>query len=194
MLPNRICAAAMLILAAQLTGCDRGGESSAPPSEATTSVAVVATQPATLPSAVLNIDGKLTQFPSAKLVLTKKSGNIIALLCSDDPATAIESNYAGNSFMLDMKLDIEKSQDLSSAVWQFKAAGRQSRNSANGIFLHGARQQMQPTDVKVTFEKDGDQVVALLSGQFLLLDSRDVSAPAKTVDVNGRLNAVVREQ
>jgi hypothetical protein len=193
MLANRICAAAMLMLSAQLIGCDRGTSTSSPP-VVIAPIADASTQPTTLPSAVLNIDGKPTQFPSAKLVLTKKSGGIRALLCSDDPATAIESNYAGNSFMLDMKLEIENPQDLASAVWQFKTVNQGTHNSTNGIFLNGARRQMQPADVKVTFEKDGDQVVASLSGQFLLLDSHDTGAAPKTVDVSGRLSAVVLEQ
>jgi len=190
---NRICAAAVLIIAAQLAGCDRGGSTSAPPAAAAP-IATATTQPTTLPAAVLNIDGKPTQFPSAKLVLIKKTGSINAILCSDDPPTAIESTYVGNSFMLDMKLDIENPQDLPSAVWQFKATNREPHNSTNGIFLNGARRQMQPADVKVTFEKQGDQVVASLSGQFLQLDSHDAAAEPKTVDVNGRLNAVVLVQ
>jgi hypothetical protein len=191
---NRIFAAALCIAAAQFTGCGR--DATAPTQTSPTTAPSASAVPAatTRPAAVLNIGGKPTQFPSAKLVLTKKPGGINAMLCSDDPPNAIESNYAGNSFMLDMKLDIEDPQEIESAVWMFKAPDREPQDSTNGIFLNGARRQMQPADVKITFEKHGDQVVASLSGQFLLLDSHDVTAPSQPVDVSGQLNAVVLEQ
>jgi hypothetical protein len=191
-------------------GCDKGSSSSssssrsassppvavnvAPATEPMAAIAAPATVPATQPMATLDIGGNAVEFPPAKLVITKKSGGIDAILCSDDPPNAIQSNYAGNSFMIEMKLDIEDPADLPTAVWEFKTDKREPQDSTTGIFLNGSKRQMQPADVRVTFAKDGDHLVASVGGKFVLFDSTDVSAPVQLVDVNGKLNAVVHEQ
>jgi hypothetical protein len=198
----------LLALAALGGGCDKGSSSnssstSSPPvavnvAPATEPVdatsALPATAPATQPMATLDINGKAVEFPQAKLVVTKKSGGLNAILCSDDPPNAIQSNYTGNSFMIEMKLDIDDPADLPTAVWEFKTDKREPQDSTTGIFLNGSKHQMQPADVRVTFAKDGDHIVASVAGKFLLFDSTDVSAPVQLVDVKGKLNAAVHEQ
>jgi hypothetical protein len=153
-----------------------------------------ATQPATQPMASLEIDGKAVEFPPAKLVLTKKAGGMEAILCSDDPPSAIEPNYVGNSFMLEMKLDVDEPAELPTAVWEYKTEKQTPQDSTTGIFLSGARRQMQPADVRVTFERQGDRVVAKVAGKFMLFEAHDVAAPVQLVNVKGDLNASVREQ
>lgn len=153
-----------------------------------------ATSPTTRPAAVLTINGSAVQFPPAKLVLTKKAGGLEAILCSDDPPTAIEPNYRGNSFMIEMKLDIDDPADLPSAVWEFKSPSNDLQDSTTGIFLNGARRQMQPSDVKVTFAKEGDVVAASIAGTFLIFESHDVAGPVQKAEVKGKLEAAVKEQ
>jgi hypothetical protein len=201
--------ASLLMMAILGVGCDKGSSSSSsstssPPvavnvgptttQRVDVTAAIPATAPATQPMATLDIDGKAVEFPPAKLVITKKSGGIDAILCSDDPPNAIQSNYSGNSFMIEMKLDIDDPADLPAAVWEFKTDKREPQDSTTGIFLNGSKRQMQPADVRVTFAKDGDHVVASVGGKFLLFDSTDVSAPVQLVDVKGKLNSVVHEQ
>src|SRR3954468_20644064 len=142
----------------------------------------------------MKIDGKSVEFPPAKLVITKKAGGLEAILCSDDPPSAIEPNYMGNSFMIEMKLDIDDPAELPTAVWEYKTEKQTPQDSTTGIFLDGARRQMQPADVRVTFERQGDRVVAILGGKFLSFDAHDLAAPVEVVDVKGKLDAVVREQ
>jgi len=178
-------------------GCDRRSNTAANTSP-TTAPAVAAktatTAPTSQPAAVLTIDGKSVEFPAAKLVLTKKTSGLEAVLCSDDPPAAIEPGYAGNSFMLEMKLDIDDPADLPTAVWEYKTERREPQDSPNGIFLNGAHQQMQPADVRVTFHKQGDRVVAAVSGKFVQFETHDVAAPVQVVDVAGKLDAGVQEQ
>jgi hypothetical protein len=182
-----------------LFACDKRSASSTPTGSAPTTTSAVAvnapaTMPSTQPAASLDIDGKPIAFPPAKLVITKKAGGLEAILCSDDPPNAIEPNYNGNSFMIEMKLDVDDPADLPSVVWEYKTENQSPQDSTTGIFLNGARRQMQPSDVRVTFERQGDRVVATVGGKFLLFETHDIAAPVQLVDVRGKLDAVVREQ
>ena len=182
-----------------LLGCGKHSDSSAtsdsnPPTATTTVAANPTSAPSSQPAASLEIDGKPVAFPPAKLVITKKAGGLEAILCSDDPPNAIDPGYTGNSFMIEMKLDVDDPADLPTAVWEYKTEKQSPRDSTTGIFLNGARRQMQPSDVRITFEKQGDRMVAMVNGKFLLFDTQDVAAPVQVVDVKGKLDAAVREQ
>ncbi len=176
------------------TGCQKSTDAPSSAAPATNpSTQAAASQPATPPMAMLTIDGKPSAFPAAKLVLTKKSGDIEAMLCTDDPPAALESSYRGNSFVLEMKLDIESPEDLSTAVWTFKTESKEPQDSSDGIFLDGAHRQMQPVNVKVTFDRQGDRAMVDLNGVFLAFDPHDVAAPTQTIEVSGRLDAAISE-
>jgi hypothetical protein len=192
-------AATAAAVCVSLLGCGKHSDSSAtsdanPPTAPTIVANNPTSAPSTQPSASLDIDGKPVAFPPAKLVITKKAGGLEAILCSDDPPNAIEPSYNGNSFMIEMKLDVDDPAELPTAVWEYKTEKQSPRDSTTGIFLSGARRQMQPSDVRITFEKQGDRVVATVGGKFLLFEAHDIAAPVQVVDVKGKLDAAVREQ
>lgn len=175
-------------------GCKKRVSPPASPSGAASRPVILTTAPTTRPASILNVDGKAVAFPAAKLVLTSKSAGMEAILCSDDPAAAIDPTYAGNSYMLDMTLDIDDPAELPSAIWTYQAPNAKPRNSATGIFIDGSRRQMQPLDVKVTFARQGADIVATVTGKFLSFDSHDVAAPMQVVNVTGKLDAAVSER
>jgi hypothetical protein len=105
-------------------------------------------------------------------------------LCSDDPPTSIDPGYAGNSFVFDMTLPIDNVEALPLAVWDYKAHGSEMPDEATGIFLHGYHEQLHPDDVHVTFQKNGDELLAYLTGTFLHFDTQNPIAPPQRVQVN----------
>jgi hypothetical protein len=171
-----------LLITVPLSACDERSNTS---SNAPTAV------PATQPLALLNIDGQSVQFPPAKLVLTRDGGGMDAVLSSDDPPTGSD---AANSFMFEMKLDAQEADDLPAIAWAFKAPDDQPQDSTSGILLAGGHRQLQPLDVKVTFQKQGDRILAKITGKLLAFDPQDSTASSATVDVNGTLDASVQEQ
>jgi hypothetical protein len=184
-----------LVALSLLIGCKkRAASPPATPGAATSRPVILTTAPTTRPASILTIDNKAIAFPAAKLVLTSKSAGVQVILCSDDPPAAIDPTYAGNSYMLEMVLDIDDPAELPSATWVYQAPNAIPRNSATGIFLDGSRRQMQPLDVKVTFAKQGSNIVATVAGTFLSFDSRDVAAPTQIVNVTGKLDAAVSER
>src|ERR1019366_5921250 len=121
----------------------------------------------------------------------KDGGGLDAVLSSDEPASA---SNPGSSFMFEMKLDAESTEDLPSIAWEFKAPDEKPQDSTTGILMAGGHQQLQPLDIRITFEKPGDQIVARLKGKFLAFDPQDSSAPVNRVDVQGTLDALIQEQ
>jgi hypothetical protein len=149
--------------------------------------AVVAAYPMRPPSN-LNLDGHDVSFPAAKLaVIGHSTGGFKLRLCSDDPPTAIDPGYVGNSYVLDMKLAIDHLSELQAATWDFKPSD--SPDSTSGIFLQGYHDQYHPSDVHVSFQKNGDELMVLISGTFLHDDASNPAAPPERVQVNGSLRA-----
>jgi hypothetical protein len=148
-------------------GCEKAGQNptaSAMNPPAATSPATATTQPA---YTFLLIDGKLEQFPPALLRLQCKGGQVTALLCTDDPPEALKDSYQGNSFYLPMVLDITDGSEIGTAQWKC-SAGNDRIESPEGIFLHGARLQLQPfKDVEVDFTGNEPKVTVSMRGQFL---------------------------
>ena len=132
---------------------------------------------------VLSVDGNDTPFPAANLTVTRSRGGLHAVLCTDDPPAAMESGYAGNSFMFDMVVPATAIADLPTSTWEYNV----NRSSdATGIFLHGDRDTLQPTPgVHVAFQHDGPETLATITGTFLRLDTRDPTAPPEHVQVYG---------
>ena len=186
-----------LVILIGTTACDRrdaGSTAQPPPTQPL--VRVTAPRPVGRPPAVLQIDGQPAKFPAAKLVLSRNAGSLDAVLCSDDPPTAIDPGYLGNSFMFEMRLDVDDPADLPSAVWEWKAPRKGVQDSSDGIFLVGGRHELQPADVRVTFTRPdpAGPVVATFSGAFYAFEPHDLSTPVRTVTVAGSIQAAVQEQ
>ena len=142
------------------------------------------TQPAT---AFLTIEGRATEFPPARLRLKKTDEGVTALLYSDDPKTATSAKYAGNSFYFELPLRIKDPADVGDAQYWEKAEDSEPSDTNNGIFLSGTKYHLQPKDVAIRFDADGNKVMAELSGRFLVVRTTDDNAPGQFTAVQGTL-------
>ena len=161
------------------------------------------------PAAFLMIDRHPVQFPPARIVIKANGLAQTARVYSDDPPEAINANYSGSSFYLDMNLTTlpgGKSGDLADAVWVKgenpddpngvkppadppKAAGRKA-SSPNGIYLDGGRRVLQPLRATVTFEpREGGWVLVRVSGTFNEFAAGADAALVGQVHVTGMLSA-----
>jgi hypothetical protein len=169
---------------------------SADPLAATTApVDAAATQPT---ASALSIRGKLVSFPPAVLRLEEDDGGITCLLYSDDPKTAMEDGYDGNSYYLRFPLDIDDPARLPTAVWTYKATTSQPEESPYGIFLEGRRWQLHPDDVRVEFQgtPDAPPVTVWLGGMFRAVNTIDDPHPGQQhpqVTVMGKLTASLQQ-
>jgi hypothetical protein len=199
----------MIVSAGLFVGCQRSGETTTIPATAPAApiaqsppvqpvAEIPATAPATQPElATLLIDSQGYSFPRAVLRLSVLHGRVVARLSTDDPAAAIEQGYSGNSFDLNMPLNIDDPDKIDSAHWRFTASAPPQRESDRGIFLDGQRQRLHPQDVGARFQRDGDRITVMLSGFFLLYQntpSERSFVPPRRVYVQGRLEAIVPVQ
>jgi hypothetical protein len=191
-------------LAFLVCGCDTGVKQSKRQPTTAPSFAVAATEPgetevaATEPAATqpaasnLAINDQAWKFPPARLRVSKSGNHVVARLYSNDPRSAINDDYKGNSYDLVMNLDdIREPQQIYTAQWQHKARSREFVDSPSGIFLEGVKYQLQPYNVTAKFLGDMLLVRLELSGEFLQFDSTDPAAPPKSVTVKGFLLAPV---
>jgi hypothetical protein len=152
------------------------------------------TQPA---ESFMTIDGKVYSFPRAMLRLRQSGSGVSALLYTDDPPAALLDNYTGNSYYLQMNLDIPDAARIGSAKWLFKAPSSERVDSPDGIFLSGHKIELQPLDVQVRFDGTEPVVTISLVGRFLLLNSvhEDVAYAPQFVNVfaDGVMATVVRK-
>jgi hypothetical protein len=153
-------------------GCERSSGPTAPVPPPTPQAVAPTTEPTTRPVAFLTIDGMLTQFPRAMLRLREKDGVVDALLYSDDPQTALNDNYSGNSFYLPMTLDtITDAQAIGTARWVYKAINSDAVQTPSGIFLNGNKQQLQPIDVVISFDGAAPNITVTIAGRFLVVNT-----------------------
>jgi hypothetical protein len=146
------------------------------------------------PMTTLSLDGQDVSFPAATLTVTRTRGGPHAILATDDPPEAIGSDYAGNSYMFDMRLTPSEraANDLTQTPWEWSEA---TSSDATGIFLHGDRDTLQPTPgVRVTFQNDGPALMAVISGPFLKLDGHDPAAAPERVQVYGCVRCLAAER
>ena len=173
----RLCVA--MISCAVLFGCEEPKHiSRAKPAPTTqpTAPVIVAVAPTTAPSnvpaiqpaiaeTIFQVDGTLYHFPRARIHIDAKNNSVV--LYSDDPKSAIEPGYAGNSFYLVIPLDKNNPLKLDHYQWNFRAeSGGDQRDATEGIFLNGQRNRLQPQDVHVAFLGDGPSLKFWLWGQF----------------------------
>src|SRR2546430_13235265 len=152
---------AFLALIALAVGCDRAqtaGPATQPNGTPQTSSARIAAvnPPATAPAerapSIVLVDQKPYTFPPAILQIRNRDGQLSAVLMSDDPKDAIDDNYHGNSFYLEMPLEIAELKDLPTYVYRFVSPSSDRTDSPNGIFLDGNRLQLQPQQIQVKFD------------------------------------------
>lgn len=179
-----------------IVGCERDSVTSTPapatsPADppAATGAATEAIEPRV---AVLMINGQRVEFPPAKLALRAKGGQVLALLYSDDPPSALEDSYRGNSFYLEMVLDISEVDQLDLARWDFNAPNSDRADTVTGIWLDGRAQHLQPSDVGVEFGKNDAVVKVWLGGSFLLFEAgQEPTIPGRIVPVTAELDAEI---
>jgi hypothetical protein len=169
---------------ALVAGCDDPTRSAKPATQP--AVASSTTQPAdpsavvaaypSRPPAILSIDSREIAFPAARLAVVDHRGGLTLRLCSDDPPDAIDPGYAGNSFILDMRLAIDRTADIPASTWDHKPSDPD--DSVSGIFIHGYRDGLRPYNVHVSFQKVDDQMLVYIDGTFL----RDNPSPAAPPD------------
>jgi hypothetical protein len=154
-----------------------------------TSPSVAPTQPATTQAAtrpavtVMVIDGNRVIFPAARLRLEESGDHFNALLFSDDPPEAIRDTYQGNSFYIQMALDIDDAKSLPGAVWTHKAPSQSEReDTPYGIYLAGRKTQLVPYDVRAKFSAD-QPIKLMIAGQFMVLrdSARGTALPQTAV-------------
>lgn len=188
-----------------LTGCERSpvaAPTTAPSGTDAATPAVTSSDPAPEPSpSHVTINQRRYTFPPAKLQLQTKDGSVTALLYSDDPPTAIDDNYAGNSYYLAVPLELTELTDvkeLNAATWRYRAPTSDRTDTLYGIFLEGARVQLQPIDVSVQFQVDaeGEQrtIVVWLAGTFKMYDTLAAHDVGDLVPVAAKLMPTLEQR
>ena len=187
--------ALLLALIAIGAGCeDPSSPTPAPKSPGATTTPAPASLPATttaatVPAAVIKVNGTPMEFPSARLRVEEENDKVVALLFSDDPREALKDNYKGNSFYIRMELDISDTTELSSATWHYAAPSAAEReDSPYGIFLTGRAVQLRPFKVDAAFRQD-ENVTIVMVGQFEVIDDKSDHGPPRMMPVETRLVA-----
>jgi hypothetical protein len=150
------------------------------------------TEPAQPTPAYMEIDERRVEFPPARLRVATRSGGVSALLMSDDPPQAINDDYRGNSFYLEMELPVQSTGDVSGTIARYEARTSERVDSRNGIFLDGGRLQLQPFDVSIEFDGTAPLMTTTISGTFLKFDTQDERSIPQLVSVRGQMFAAVR--
>lgn len=161
----------------------------AQPAGATQPQASADTQPA---NAFLTIDGRMTEFPPARLRLTRTAEGVRAMLFSDDPRTATSAEYKGNSFFFDVQLQVSDPAEIHHATYVYKADDSEPSESPNGLFLSGTRYHLQPQDVAIRFDGEGKKVMAQIAGRFLVVRTSGENVPGQIATVQGTLYTVAK--
>lgn len=191
-MPSVHLSGAAVIAICLIVGCEKRSVTSATTAPATAPVAdalpvAATTQPQT---AYMLIGGRRVEFPPAKLALRNNGGQVLALLYSDDPPHAIEDSYTGNSFYLEMILDVPDAAHLAGARWTFKAPDSERADTDSGVYLNGRKKHLQAFDVVVEIDGSSSPVRVWLSGQFRQFESgQDPTVPGQIVGVSAELSA-----
>lgn len=187
-----------LMLAWSLPGCERRKNASnvalsqAPATSAGAAVMSAASAaPATTQAApsFIWIDAQPYQFPPARIVLKSSGDQLLALLFSNDPPSAISENYQGNSFYFEIPPEMADTSTLDGAAWDYKAPNSDRVDTLSGIFLEGRRKHLQPFDVHADFSGTASPLTVRLSGTFLQFDAQDDRMAGKLVTVKAELSA-----
>jgi hypothetical protein len=200
-----------------LAGCDRSQQSSTAPATQPAQNEQVATSsdlatdkgtapkadPATKPAALPEIStllvrgetanagdpGFLYEFPRARLHINHDDKT--ATLYTDDPKTAINPDYTGNSYYLVIPLKGDEPFNLDGYHWEYRAFGSQHQDSAEGVFRGGQRFHYQPTALRIDFKVEGARVLVAVNGEFSRFDLQQSNEVGLPVSVNGVVSATV---
>jgi hypothetical protein len=197
--PVSIVAFALLGFAVPLmSGCDDVQETGKPTTQPVpvvvsnqpVDVAAIAAAYPLRPPAIFTIDGRDVAFPAARLAVVSHHGGLKVRLFSDDPPTAIDPGYLGNSFSFDLRLPIDRADDLANQSWDHRPSDPD--DSGSGIFVHGIHDGLRPYNVHITFQKTDGQLSAYVDGFFLHDDPQNPIAAPTQVHASGslRLNGV----
>lgn len=205
------------VVAAALTvaGCEEPAMKAARPTPAVETAAVAdnpaavvdalpasATQPQTSPAdtqpanAFLTINGRVMEFPPARLRLTKTDEGVTALLYTDDPPGANRPGYTGNAFFFEFPLRLADPEQIVGEEYWYKSDDSAPSESPNGVFLEGMRYHLQPQDLVIKFDGEGRKVMAQVAGRFLVVRTREQGPAGQHTGVQGTLytTAEVREE
>jgi hypothetical protein len=117
------------------------------------------------------------------------------MLFSDDPKDAIDRDYAGNSYYLELTLELSGPDEKIDGAEHASESGTSEReDSPYGIFLQGRRWILQPDKLRVTLSGEPPDVTADLAGVFLLFDTEDPTTPPRPVPVQGQLHAAAQHR
>jgi len=128
-------------------------------------------------------------FPAARLLLEHTEPTLIVFLFSDDARAALASDYKGNRYHMQFRLDVTDLAKLSSTDCVIKASSLERLDTPDGIFLEGDRHQLQPHDVHVQFSRVGRDVQVEIQGTFLMFGGRDEKTAPVQVPVQAILVA-----
>jgi hypothetical protein len=132
-------------------------------------------------------------FPAAKLRVDEADGKVVVRLFSDDPkGAALDPNYVGNSFYLQLDAEPDDAKDLNGVALKYQQPTHERDDTPYGIFLEGRRWVLQPADITVAFSGTKSPLDVQLNGKFLLFDSSDETAKPKTAEVTAKLSAAVQ--
>jgi len=197
--------AAAVVAALAAPGCDDGDVARRTAPAPATQRAVVASnaQPATSgkadpaqtqpANAFLTIDGVMTEFPPARMRITRTDEGVRALLFSDDPRSATNAEYKGNSFYFDVPLKASDPKDIQGAEYWYKApASDAEEDLPYGIFLGGIRgTHLQPQDLAFKFDADGEHGMVRVAGRFLVVHQTGKATQERFAGVVGTLFTTV---
>jgi hypothetical protein len=142
--------------------------------------------------AYMVVDQRRYAFPPARMVCDAKDGRAVVTLYSDDPRTALDSTYSGNSFYLQMDVELPDGSTLDGAHWVYRAPQSQRSEGPTGVFLDGQHWQLQPLDVSADFGPQSPGVVTVIvQGTFLMFDATNDADRGVVVQLGGKLDAEV---
>jgi len=190
--------------------CKRQPQAAPPPTEVDAALPAIpppsipATQFAMAPVSAMLLDGTPTLFPPPRVSIDQHDGGLFLVLFSTWPqktpafrSTGTQSaSVAGdgdddNSFIFNVRLDVSSTDEINGAQWHFKAPDRERLEDPCGIFLDGAREQLQPYDAQILFWRQGNKVLAKIQGRFLQFSATGTQAADQCVVVSGMVQAVV---
>lgn len=134
-----------------------------------------------------NQAGTPRQFAPAKLRLTRRDGEVSALLCTDDPKAAINKDWAGDRYYFMVPLPVDELAKVDGTEWWYQTSPGENEETPNGVYLKGDRYHLEPANAIIRFEGQPPHMTVRIAGQFLQYDSADASARPKPVIVRGIL-------
>jgi hypothetical protein len=152
-----------------------------------------ATTQAVRPPSSITIDQNPVEFPPAILRIRQVDDQLHAILSSDDPREALDRDYKGNSFYLELPGTLAEVSDVTDKPYAFLSDSKEREDSTDGIFLEGNHYHLQPQNVKVEIKGGFPKLEAYISGTFLMFSMTDDTVPGKLVPVAGRLELEVRQ-